>query len=171
MLNRVLRFIDSLSDWSGRIAGVLILGMLGPLLYEVVARYIFRAPTLWAHETSGFVFGFYFMLGAAFCLRIKGHVAVDILYIRLSARAQAILDVITFFLFLAMCVALIWYGGMAALTSWQSNEHTNSVWGPPLYPLRTIVPIGALLLFLQGVGKFIRDVTVAVTGKSQNAGI
>ncbi|MCK4794857.1 MAG: TRAP transporter small permease subunit [Desulfobacteraceae bacterium] len=169
MLNRVLHFIDSFSDWSGKIASVLVFGILGVLLYEIVARYLFNAPTLWAHETSGFIFGFYFLLGAAYCLRTKGHVSVDILYDRLSTRTQAILDVVTFVLFLAVCITLIWYGGKAAANSWRLNEHTSSLWGPPLYPLRTVVPIGALLLLIQGVGKFVRDFTTAVTGKSHNA--
>lgn len=169
ILNRFLQLIDSFSDWSGKIVSVLVLGILGVLLFEIVARYVFHAPTLWAHETSSFIFGFYFLLGAAYCLRVKGHVSVEILYDRLSPRTKAILDVVTFFLFLAMCITLIWYGGKAAANSWRLNEHTNSVWGPPLYPLRTVVPIGALLLLIQGIGKFVRDLTVAVTGKSQNA--
>jgi len=165
MLNKALRFIDRLSEWTGRITSLLIYGVLGTLIYEVFARYIFNSPTIWAHETSTFFFGAYFMLGAAYCLRHDSMIHVDILSRRLSLRKQAILNVFTFALFVAVCVPLIWMGGEDAAYSWSVKEHTNTTWAPPLYPLRIVIPVAASLLFLQGIARFIRDVRTAFTGK------
>jgi len=162
MLKRILHSIDSFSSWTGRITSVLIFGMLAVLLYEIFARYLFNAPTIWAHETSAFIFGTYFMLASAYVLSIKGHVSIDIVYGRLSVRAQAILDILTFIFFLLMCITLIWHGGSVALDAWRMGETSQSIWGPPLYPIRTMIPIGATLLLIQGIAKFVRDLNIAV---------
>ena len=165
MLKRVLRFIDNLSEWSGKAVSLLIYGVLGTLVYEICARYLFNKPTIWAHETSAFFFGAYFMLGAAYGLKNEGMIHVDIIIRRLPRRIQAILNVVTFAFFLAVCMALIWGGTQDALYSWSVREHTNTTWGPPLYPLRTVIPIAAILLLMQGTARFVRDASVAFTGK------
>ena len=165
MLSKSLRFIDILSEWSGKVVSVLIYGTLLTLVYEVFARYVFNAPTNWAHETSAFFFGAYFMLGAAYCLYREGMISVDIIFRRLPKRTQAILNVITFIFFLGVCFILIWYGGIAAADSWRAEEHSNSVWRPPVYHIRTAIPVGAFLLVLQGIAKFIRDASIAFSGK------
>jgi TRAP-type mannitol/chloroaromatic compound transport system permease small subunit len=161
----LLSFIDNLSEWSGRVVSVLIYGVLLTLVYEVFARYVFNAPTIWAHESSAFFFGTYFMLGAAYCFRHEGMISVDIIYRHLPKRTQAVLNLITFAFFLAICLTLIWIGGIDALDSWQAWENSNSTWAPPLYPIKTMIPIGALLLLLQGIAKFVRDASIAFTGK------
>jgi len=165
MLKKVLRAIDTMSEWSGWVVSLLIYGVMGTLVYEVCARYIFNSPTIWAHETSTFFFGAYFMLGAAYCLRREGMISVDILYCRLPRRIQAMLNLITFGFFLAVCVILIWAGGKDAAYSWSVWERTNTTWEPPLYPLRTIIPVAALMLLLQGIAQFIRDASIAFTGR------
>ncbi len=165
MLSKSLHFIDNISEWSGKIVSVLIYGILLTLIYEIVARYVFGAPTNWAHESSAFFFGAYFMLGAAYCFYREGMISVDVVFRRLSKRTQAILNVITFMFFLGVCFILIWYGGIAAADSWRVEEHSNTVWMPPLYHARTIIPISASLLLLQGIAKLIRDASVAFTGK------
>jgi len=164
----VLHYIDNISDWVGRIGNVLVIGIVFSLIYEIIARYIFHSPTMWAHEMSAFIFGAFFMLTGANCLRVKGHVAVDIFTSNLSRRRVAILDSITFIFLLLFCIALVWYGGKLAWDSWIINEHRNSIWAPPLYPARAMIPIAAFILLLQGLAKFIRDITTAITGRANN---
>ena len=169
MLKRILHSIDAFSSWVGYITSTLIFAMLAVLLYEICARYLFHAPTIWAHETSAFIFGAYFMLASAYVLCIRGHVSINIFYDRLSVRMQAILDLVTFIFFLLMCITLIWHGGRVALDAWRMGETSQSVWGPPLYPIRTLIPIGAIILLIQGIAKFVRDLNIAITGKNNNA--
>jgi TRAP-type mannitol/chloroaromatic compound transport system permease small subunit len=165
MLKKAVHFIDHLSEWNGKITHFLIYGFLGTLVYEIFARYLFNSPTIWAHEMSTFFYGAYFLLGAAFSLRRGGMISVDILVNRLSRRARAFLNVITFFFLLSVCLALLWLGGKDALYSWSIRECTNSTWGPPLYPLRMVIPVSAFLLMLQGMADFIREACIAFTGK------
>ena len=162
-----MRFIDRVSYWSGTITSFLIYAMLGSLLIEVIARYAFNSPTSWAHDVATYSFGAYFMLGAAYALRSGRMISVDIIFGRLSRRNQAIVNSLTFIFFLSVCYVLIWQSGHDALLSWNARERSiYSTWGPPLYPLKMVVPIATFMLLLQGVANVIREVTIALGGNA-----
>ena len=165
MLAKSIRFVEWVSEWSGRIVSFLIYGILGTLIFEIFSRYLFNTPTIWAHEAGSFFFGTYFILGAAYCLLHGGMINVDVICTKLSRRTQAVLNVITFIFFLAVCLTLLIAGGQDAVYSWQVREHSNTTWAPPLYPLRTVIPVGAALLLLEGLAQFIREAAIAFTGR------
>ena len=160
-LEKALRYVDRVSEWTGKATSYLVLLLTMAICYEVVCRYVFDAPTLWAQEVSTYLFGAFFMLGGAYVMWKDGHVRVDIVYGRLSERGKAIVDLITFpiFFFLFMGI-LVWEGGKMAIWSWSIWEHTQSPWSPPIYPLKTIIPLAALLLLLQGARRFIDDILI-----------
>lgn len=142
----------------------MILAMMLVLVWEVLMRYGFNAPTCWAHETSQYFFGAHFIIGGAYALRWGSHVSVDVLYGRLSPRAAALLDLFTWLLFYIFCGFLLGRGWEAAWTSVTRWENTYSPWGPPLWPLRLTIPLAAVLVLLQGLTKTINDVYTAITG-------
>ncbi len=162
---RFLRVIDHISNWSGKIGSFLILFMIAIVVYEVVLRYVFDSPTLWAHETAQFIFGAMTILGGAYALFHGAHVKMDVLYSRFSPRTKAILDLITAFLFFIFCAVLLWTGGEEAWESIALLERSNSQWRPPIYPIKVVVPVAAFLILLQGLAKFIRDLITTATGK------
>ena len=164
-INSVIRIIDSTTDWTGKIVSLMLIPMCLLLVFEVLMRYIFNNPTRFSHELSTFLFGGIGMLGGAYTYLYKGHVTLDIIYGRLNSRKKAILDIITSPFFFFFCVALIWQGWNMAYDSLMLNEHTSTPWGPPLYPLKFIIPIASILIFFQGIAKMIRDVFTVVTGK------
>src|SRR3990172_12684201 len=169
-MQRTLKLIDGLSYWSGRAVCILIYGMVASLLYEVISRYLFNAPTNWAHDAATYFFGTYFMCGAAYCLRTKRMISVDLIYGRLSRRTQAIINVCTFIFFLAICYTLIWLGGKDAIASWRVGERSiASTWRPILYPLKMVIPVATFLLLLQGLADFVREASMAFTGKELGA--
>ncbi len=159
-MERFLGFIDKLNEWVGRIFSILCLFMVAVIMLEVVLRYVFNNPTRWAHETSAMLFGAYFILTGGYLLRHRGHVNMDIFYNRLSLRGRAILDLCSAPFFFIFCGLILWEGGRMALASLLIFENTTSVWGPPWYPLKLTIPLGALLILLQGLAKFIRDLKV-----------
>lgn len=159
------RFVSNISEWSGRGVSIVLFLLVGVLTYEVITRYVFNSPTIWAHQLSLFLFGTIGMIGGAYVLLHKAHVNLDILYSRLSRRKQAILDLITAPLFFFIIILMIWAGGSFALRSWTILEPSSTVWAPPIYPFKTIIPLGAFLLLLQGVAKFIRDHYFITHGK------
>ena len=157
--------IDALSEWSGKIISYLLVVAIGALLYEIVARYFFRSPTIWAHEASLLLFGAYAVMLGAYAHVHKAHVNMDLFYNRWSIRTRAIVDVLTFFIFIFWCGALLWWGTSFAIKSVKFLEHSTTAWGPPIWPLKLMLPLGTFLLFLQGAAKFIRDLSIAITGR------
>lgn len=151
------RFVSNISEWSGRGVGIALFLVVGVLTYEVITRYVFNSPTIWAQQLSLFLFGTIGMIGGAYVLLHKAHVNLDILYSRVSRRKQAILDLITAPLFFFIIILMIWAGGSFALRSWAILEPSSTVWAPPIYPFKTIIPVAAFLLLLQGIAKLIRD--------------
>jgi len=141
-----------------------------PLIYvivhEVVSRYIFNRPPAWAFELSLFLGNSFCIIGGAYCLLHAQHVRIDVLWGRFSKRGKAILDLVTFVLFFLFVVALLWFGWQRAWFALQWPwEVSMTPWAPILWPFRISVPIGALLLLLQGIAKFIRDFGIATTGR------
>lgn len=165
MLRRVVRLIDAVSEWSGVLVAPLVLVYLVILLYEMVSRYFFNAPTIWAHETSTFVFGAQFMLGGAYCYCRGSMVNVEVFHDRLPMRARAIFDLFLFVVPVVVLGAMVWLGGSFFLDSFAVHEHSESLFSPPLYPLRGVIPVAAFLVLLQAIAKFIRDLHLAVTGE------
>jgi TRAP-type mannitol/chloroaromatic compound transport system permease small subunit len=168
-LEKVLTYIDLVSEWTGKATSYLVLVLTGTVTYEVVCRYAFNAPTIWAQESSTYLYGAFFMLGGAYVLLHDGHVRVDIFYSRLSQRGKAIVDLITFPVFFFLFVGiLVWEGGKMAIWSWSIWEHTQSPWSPPIYPLKTVIPVASLLLFLQGLARYIRDIRFLVNERRKH---
>lgn len=168
-MDRVLGAIDALNDRLGRILSLGILLIFGLLVVEVVRRYIFNSPTVWGNELTQMIFGAYVVLAGGHLLWCGGHVNVDILYSRFSPRTRAWVDVITSCVFFAFCLMLLYYGGSLALESLSRWEHSQSPWNPPLYPVKLTIPLGALLLLLQGMAKLVRDIQVLMGKRAPQA--
>jgi TRAP-type mannitol/chloroaromatic compound transport system permease small subunit len=162
-MKRLARWIDKSNKWVGRTTCVLILLLTAFVVYQVFRRYVLRAPTIWEFESATYLYGILFMLGAGYTHLQNGHVAIDILEQRLSRRKRAVLalaaSLVLFFPFLAI---MTWQSIDFALTSWSTTEHSATTWGPPIYPIKTIMPIGFALLALQGMSRFIKDLSVAL---------
>jgi len=88
-----------------------------------------------------------------------------VLYARFPLKAKAIIDLVTSLLFFFFCIVLVWKGTELALEFTAIREVKNSLLAPPLYPLRWVFVVGCFLLLLQGIAKFIRDLSIAITGK------
>jgi len=164
-LVKALGIAESLNQWLGGRLSLLFYALMVIMVFEVIARYVFNAPTNWAYELSTFVFSGACLLGGGYVLLHKGHVNIDILYSHLRPRGRAVIDLCTapfFFLFIGI---LLWQGTIFFLNSLAYWEHSTTVWAPPLYPIKLALPIGAALILLQGVVKFIKDIIIAIRGQ------
>ena len=168
-LNKFIRTIDAINDWVGRFLSYFLFAFFVLLFIEVILRYFFNSPTVWANELAQMLFGAYAILGGGYILLTGGHVNVDIVYTRFSAKTRAAVDIVTSTLFFLFCGMLLVYGGSLAWDSLSRFEHSQSAWNPPLYPAKLMIPIAAALLILQGITKFIRDVLILL-GKDVSAG-
>jgi len=167
-VRRVLEAIDSVSEWTGRISAFLIPGMMLIMTYEVVARYVLKSPTIWAMESTQYLFLATTALGGAYVLRHDGHVNVPILYSRLSRRTQAIVDVVTSLFFFFFMLALFRASWITTVESVVYLEHSPTYWEPPIYPVYIVMTAGIFLIILQALAKLVRDFATAITGKVES---
>ena len=100
MMINIVRFIDSISELIGKTVRWACVALVLVLVYEVIARYVFNAPTIWAHETAVMLGGTVVALGWAYTHRHHGHVRVDVIYTHLSPRGKAFTDVLCAFFLL-----------------------------------------------------------------------
>jgi TRAP-type mannitol/chloroaromatic compound transport system permease small subunit len=165
ILSSILRAVDRISGILGRIVSYFLLVVIGVLVYEVIVRYAFDNPTIWTHELSVMLVGSMGILAGVYTLREGAHIRMDVIYNRLSPKIKAAIDIMTFFIFALFVVVLIWKGGDEAKFAVQTDQHSTSLWSPPLYPIKILLPIAAALMLLQGTASFIRNVVFFMSGK------
>ena len=141
----------------------LILPMTGALVYEVISRYIFDSPTIWAYDITYMLSGSLFMLGSAYALRNGSHVRADFLLTSRPPRWQAIIDVTLYVLvYFPVIAVFFWFSARFAAHSWAQHEtYPESPWMPIIYPLKTVMPVTLALLFLQGIAELLKALWTA----------
>jgi TRAP-type mannitol/chloroaromatic compound transport system permease small subunit len=162
MIEAFCRFIDVVNDWTGKIVCWLIIPITLIVTAEVILRYLFNKPTIWAWDISVQLFAAFVILGGSYALRHSSHIGVDIIILRFSLRIQAMISLVTSILFFLSIGVLLWESAEAAWKSLLARETMSTYFRPPIYPLRIVVAFGVLLLLLQGVSKFILDLNKVV---------
>jgi len=159
--------IDLISIWSGRISAYLLIPGTLVLVYEVTMRYLFQAPTIWAHGVSQRIFAVYLMIGAAYVLQQKGHIRMDMLYNRFSPRIQAIVDLMASPLIFIIVFTLLWFGSNFFLRSFTIMEVDETPLHGAVWPVKFFVPVTGFLLLLQAVVDFYRSFKTAILRRRQ----
>jgi TRAP-type mannitol/chloroaromatic compound transport system permease small subunit len=163
---RVVRVIDRFTDFTGVAVAWLNVPLALAVTYEVVARYAFDAPTIWAYDVSYMLYGTIFMLGAAYALHKGAHIRTDFFFEQWSVRTRGVIDSIAYvgFFFPALGVFLVvsWGEGWYAYTINEVSEQTP--WRPILWPLKMVIPATCLLLLIQGVSETIKSLYAARFG-------
>jgi len=165
-LLRLIRVIDTVSYWSGKAFAWLIVALTFVVSIEVFKRYILNAPTAWIFDFNNMLYGTLFMMCGAYTLAASGHVRADFIYIYLTPRAQAGLDLILYVLFFVPGIlGLIYAGADYATLSWKIGEHsTVTAEGPPVYHFKTVIPVAGILVMVQGLGEIVRCLVCLRTG-------
>jgi len=170
-LHLFFKSVDKTSEVAGKLFAWLIVGLVAGLMYEVIARYAFNAPTIWAYDITYMIYGTHFMMGAAWLLYARGYVRIDVFHRLLPPRWKGGVDAFLFLLlFFPVMIVLLYKGIPYVAFSWSLKEtSTAGAWSPPIYPLKTVLPIAIFLLMLQGVAEFIRSLGLAIRGKEYGA--
>jgi TRAP-type mannitol/chloroaromatic compound transport system permease small subunit len=150
--------IDRLTTAVGRTAAWLVLAVVLLQFALVIARYLFGLGSIWLTETVIYAHATLFMLAAAWTLSAGGHVRVDVFYAEASARTRAMIDLIgALLLLLPFALVLIWLSVPYAARSWAILERSQETSGLPLvFVLKTLIPLFAALMALQGIAQAIR---------------
>jgi TRAP-type mannitol/chloroaromatic compound transport system permease small subunit len=157
-MRKTITILDTLSLWVGRIACLLLVPLIVAMVYEVVARKLFIAPTFWAYDTSRMLAGALFMLGAGYALMRGVHIRADFLYRLWKPETQAKVDA---FLYIVLFFpGMLFFLYIAADYSWGAwikwERSMDTAWMAPVAPARTAMPLGALFLILQGISEFLK---------------
>ena len=155
-----VRYMDATSRVVGKVVMFLIFGMIAILLYETVSRTIFNRPHIWSVESAQFVMAAYYLLGGGYSMLIGSHVRMDLLYNNWSAKKKAVVDVITFFIILLYLVVLIYGGFQGILYALKYKQVTYSAWAPQVAPIKIIMQIGIVMMLLQVIAEFIKDLAI-----------
>ncbi len=164
---KLIRIIDAISDHTGRVVGWIAIPMIAALIYEVFARYVFLRPTIWSYEITYMIYGTHFLLGAAYTLYRKGHIRIDLLYMRFPPRGRALIDVIGYLvIFFPIMFLMVVSSYDMALDAYKIKEVSQfTPWQPILWPFKSVICIGFSLLILQGIAEFLRSVIVLIRGE------
>lgn len=152
--------IDRLNTQIGRAAAWLVLVVVLLQFALVVARYLFGLGSLWLSETVIYAHATLFLLAGAWTLSVGAHVRVDIFYADASLRAKSVIDLIgAVLLLLPFALVLLWLSWPYVERSWAILEHSQEASGLPLvFVLKTLIPLFAVLMALQGLAQAIRAV-------------
>ncbi len=179
---KIIGFIDTMNNYVGLIVCWFLVPLCAAMVYEVIARKygisptgwyeelvrIFTnpeapsqlqpAPTLWAYDVSRMLYGSMFMLGAGYALSKGVHIRADFIYRNWSDRTQGIVDLFLYItLYFVAMGFLFWYGAEYAWNAWSRGERAmDTAWMPQLGPIRSAIPIGAFLLFMQGISESLK---------------
>ncbi|MBZ0329588.1 TRAP transporter small permease subunit [Halomonas sp. ANAO-440] len=160
-IRRYVRLVDRLNRGVGRVIMYLVFVMMGLLLYASFSRTVLNSPLMWGVEMSQFMLVSYYLLGGAYAMQMGAHVRMDLFYSRWTPRTQALVDAITILFLIFFLVTLLLGGISSTQYALQYGQRNYSAWAPPLAPIKIIMCIGILLMLLQAVATFFKDVATA----------
>jgi TRAP-type mannitol/chloroaromatic compound transport system permease small subunit len=158
--NKYFNYIDKVNGYVGEFVSYWAIIAVFVYYYEVLVRYVFNSPTNWAHEGMFLMFGMQYVLAAGYTHREGAHVHVDVLYRLFPTKVKAWMDIFTFIFFLIFVVALFWTGWIFAADSIRVMEVSFTEWAIQYWPVKMSLCIGALLLFLDGITKIVKDIYI-----------
>jgi TRAP-type mannitol/chloroaromatic compound transport system permease small subunit len=150
-----LHGINIVNEKVGQGVRFLLIPLLIVTLAEVILRYAFNAPTIWAWDLNLQIFGAVILLGGAYTLLHDKHTRVDLILIYLPRRCKSVLESIAMLLVMFVALILTWQGGIEGWESVVTQEKLNTTWAPPIYHIKMLLPISGVLLFFQAIAKFI----------------
>ena len=149
-MNSLVRWLDRLNDYFSIVAGAVIGLTALIVIYEVVMRYLVKRPTTWVNDISEILLVYCTFLGAAWVLRVGGHIKVDIVVTLMKKRRQILMGIIQDMLSLFFCVVFTWITWDSFWDSIITEERTaGGLFSVPLWTVYIVIPVGGLLLSLQ----------------------
>ncbi len=156
---RLTKIIDKCVQKQAEVSSLLMVVLVVMMCHEVVRRYFFNAPTIWGLELTTFIFGVHFVMGYGYTELFDGHVRVDIFSSRFPQKVQDILYIV-----LTICITLplvtllgIWALDNAIIST-RILEALSSAWAPPIWPVKLLMALGFIFLFLQVLSNLIKRI-------------
>ena len=160
-MHPLIKYYVSVVDWickkTGRITMYLVFVMMGILILSFVTRNIINFPLLWIIEMAQFVMTGYYLLGGGYSMLTDDHVRMDLIYSKLKDKTKALLDSLTS-VFLIFYLLVLFYGSISSLTyTIETNQRLFTAWAPYVWPIKSVMTFGILLMLLQSIAMFFKD--------------
>ena len=159
--------IDKFSKLTGNIVCWITVPLILGMVYEVLARKLFLAPTIWAYDISRFLYGALFMLGAGYALSKGVHIRADFLYRNFKVKTQGVVDFTLYILFYfpGLLVFLYMTTGFLQESIMRGERGMDTTWMPYMWPIKTCLWFGIVFLLVQGVSELFKSYYAATKGK------
>jgi len=163
--------IDKWSKWTGNVVCWITVPLMFAMVYEVLARKLFLAPTMWAYDMSRFFYGALFMLGAGYALSKGVHIRADFLYRNFKVKTQGLIDFWLYLLFyFPGLIAFFYMTSIFVIESIQRGEKgMDTAWMPYMWPIKSCLWFGILFLLIQGISELFKSYYAAKKGKWPDA--
>jgi len=160
---KFIAFVNRLSDWTGKIVSPVIVLIMALSIYEVGRRYFFSSPTTWVWEINSQLMCLMGAMAGCYTFSKGGHVSVDIVTSRLSRKARALMQILTSPVFFIFAGCLIWFGAKEAIRAYLVDLRVISQFGSLLWPVKAVIPLGGILIFLQGLANLAENCQIVFT--------
>jgi len=159
--------IDKFSKLIGNIVCWITFPLILAMTYEVLARKLFLAPTIWAYDISRFLYGALFMLGAAYALSKGIHIRADFLYRNFKVKNQGKIDFILYLLFYfpGLIVFLYMTTGFVQESIMRNERGMDTTWMPYMWPIKSCLWFGIIFLLVQGISELFKSYYAMIKGK------
>ena len=166
-MSKTIVGIDRFSKLIGNIVCWITIPLILGMVYEVFARKLFLAPTIWAYDMSRFLYGALFMLGAGYALSKGVHIRADFLYRNFKTKTQGLIDFWLYLLFYfpGLTVFLYMTIGFVQESIMRSERGMDTTWMPYMWPIKTCLLIGIIFLIIQGISELLKSYWAATRGK------
>ena len=163
--------IDKWSKWIGNVVCWITMPLMLAMTYEVLARKLFLAPTMWAYDMSRFFYGALFMLGAGYALSKGVHIRADFLYRNFKVKTQGLIDFWLYLLFyFPGLIAFFYMTTIFVVESIQRGEKgMDTAWMPYMWPIKACLWFGILFLLVQGISELFKSYYAAKKGRWPDA--
>ena len=159
--------IDLFSQWVGNVVCLRTIPLILGMVYEVFARKLFLAPTIWAYDMSRFLYGALFMLGAGYALSKGVHIRADFLYRNFKIKTQGLIDFWLYLLFyfpglIVFCYMTI---GFVQESIMRGERGMDTTWMPYMWPIKSCLLIGIIFLLIQGISELLKSYWASTKGE------
>ena len=159
--------IDKFSKWIGSVVCWILMPLIFAMTYEVLARKLFLAPTIWAYDISRFLYGALYMLGAGYALSRGVHIRADFLYRNFKIKNQGLIDFWLYLLFYFPGLIVFFYMtfGFVVESIQRGERGMDTTWMPYMWPIKTCLLIGIIFLLIQGFSELLKSYWAAKKGE------
>ena len=159
--------IDKFSKRVGSVVCWILMPLIFAMTYEVLARKLFLAPTIWAYDISRFLYGALFMLGAGYALSKGVHIRADFLYRNFKIKNQGLIDFWLYLLFYFPGLIVFFYMtfGFVVESIQRGERGMDTTWMPYMWPIKTCLLIGIIFLLIQGFSELLKSYWAAKKGE------